>query len=97
LDRAGLTNVTRHAGEASATVHVCYGPAELTVQVDDDGRAAPGQPLVPGVGLIGMRERVTALGGRLTAGPRPEGGFTVLAEIPVTARDRARIPAGDHR
>lgn len=36
-----------------------------------------------GVGLLGMRERVTALGGRLHAGPRPEGGFTVQATLPV--------------
>jgi signal transduction histidine kinase len=38
---------------------------------------------VPGVGLLGMRERVTALGGRLRAEPRPEGGFTVRAELPL--------------
>ena len=38
---------------------------------------------MPGVGLLGMRERVTALGGRLRAEPRSEGGFTVQAELPV--------------
>jgi signal transduction histidine kinase len=38
---------------------------------------------MPGVGLLGMRERVTALGGRLCAEPRSEGGFTVRAELPV--------------
>jgi signal transduction histidine kinase len=53
------------------------------VQVDDDGQATPGTAPVPGVGLTGMRERVTALGGRLRAAPRPEGGFTVRAELPV--------------
>src|SRR5882757_1467558 len=52
-----LTNVTRHAGQASAAVHLCYGPDALTVQVDDNGTAAP-QSAVPGLGLglIGMRE-----------------------------------------
>lgn len=78
-----LTNITRHAGPASASVRIGYEPDGLTVQVDDDGEATPESTPLPGVGLIGMRERVTALGGRLRAGPRPEGGFTVRAELPV--------------
>ncbi len=78
-----LTNITRHAGPASASINVDYGPDELTVRVDDDGQAAPETAPVSGVGLIGMRERVAALGGRLRAEPRPEGGFTVRAELPV--------------
>jgi len=77
-----LTNVTRHAGPASASVRISYGPRSVTVRVDDDG-AGSGHPPVPGYGLIGMRERVTALGGRLHAEPRAGGGFTVLAELPV--------------
>ncbi|HEU5419802.1 MAG TPA: sensor histidine kinase [Streptosporangiaceae bacterium] len=83
-----LTNVTRHAGKASATVRVSYGPAELTVQIDDDGLARPGVPAVPGTGLTGMRERVTALGGELSAGPRAAGGFSVLARLPLAVRER---------
>jgi signal transduction histidine kinase len=78
-----LTNVARHAGPATARVRIAYGPGALTVRVEDDGRAAPGSDPVPGVGLLGMRERVTALGGRLHAGPRGEGGFAVRAELPV--------------
>ncbi|PXY25945.1 two-component sensor histidine kinase [Prauserella coralliicola] len=81
-----LTNVARHAGEATATVTIGYSAHELTVRVDDDGAARPGAAPVPGVGLIGMRERVTALGGRLRAEPRPEGGFTVEAVFPVRER-----------
>jgi len=53
------------------------------IRVEDDGRATPKSAPVPGVGLIGMRERVTALGGRLRAEPRHEGGFRVHAELPV--------------
>ncbi|GIH39547.1 two-component sensor histidine kinase [Microbispora corallina] len=80
-----LTNVARHAGPAaSAAVGVEYGPDVLTVRVHDDGRAAPDGPPVPGVGLTGMRERVAALGGRLSAGPRPGGGFSVEAELPLS-------------
>jgi signal transduction histidine kinase len=80
-----LTNITRHAGPASVSIELGYGPSELTVQVDDDGVAAPDAPPVPGLGLLGMRERVAALGGRLHAAPRPEGGFTVRAELPLPA------------
>ncbi|MFC0864554.1 sensor histidine kinase [Sphaerimonospora cavernae] len=78
-----LTNVSRHAGGAAAAVHIDYADGELVVQVDDDGTADPDKPPVPGTGLLGMRERVTTLGGRLRAEPRPEGGFTVRAELPL--------------
>ena len=80
-----LTNVTRHAGAATASVRIGYRPGTVVLQIDDDGTAAPQSPPVPGVGLLGMRERVTALGGRLRAEPRPEAGFTVYAELPLDA------------
>ncbi|MGW6022241.1 sensor histidine kinase [Streptomyces sp. NPDC055099] len=78
-----LTNTARHGAAASASVRIDYLPDALSIQVDDDGNAKPGTAPVPGVGLLGMRERVTALGGRLRAEPRTEGGFTVRAELPV--------------
>ncbi|MFJ8743777.1 sensor histidine kinase [Embleya sp. NPDC127516] len=78
-----LTNVARHAAAASASVRIDYRPDILAIRVDDDGAATPHSPPQPGVGLLGMRERVTALGGRLRAEPRREGGFTVQAELPV--------------
>jgi signal transduction histidine kinase len=78
-----LTNITRHAAAATASVRIDYRPDALVVEVDDDGKAAPDTAPTPGVGLLGMRERVTALGGRLRAGPRGGGGFTVQAELPV--------------
>ena len=81
-----LTNVTRHAAAATASVRVEYRPDAVFVQVDDDGTATRQSPPTPGVGLLGMRERVTALGGRLRAEARSEGGFTVQAELPL---DRA--------
>jgi signal transduction histidine kinase len=65
------------------SVRLDYRPDGLVVQIDDDGQATPAAAPVPGTGLIGMRERVTALGGRLRAEPRPEGGFTVRAELPA--------------
>jgi signal transduction histidine kinase len=78
-----LTNAARHAGLAKVTVGLDYAPCELTIRVDDDGVARPARQLRPGIGLTGMRERVTALGGTLQAGPRAEGGFSVRAELPL--------------
>ena len=78
-----LTNTARHAAAATASILINYRPDTLAIRVDDDGKAVPGTAPVPGVGLLGMRERVTALGGRLRAEPRSEGGFSVQAEFPV--------------
>lgn len=78
-----LTNITRHAAATSASVHIDYRPDALTVRVDDDGTAAPPCTPMPGVGLLGMRERVSALGGSLRAEPRGQGGFSVQAELPM--------------
>jgi signal transduction histidine kinase len=78
-----LTNIARHAAAATASVRIDYRPDSLAIRVDDDGKATPDNAPTPGVGLLGMRERVTALGGRLRAEPRGEGGFTVQAELPV--------------
>src|SRR5579859_5448389 len=84
-----LTNVSRHAGHASASVHLHYAPATLSIQVDDDGKGAVtpngARPAGPGLGLVGMRERVSALGGQLQAGPQDDGGFRVRAELPAPA------------
>ncbi|MGQ5262540.1 sensor histidine kinase [Micromonospora sp. ZYX-F-536] len=79
-----LTNIARHAAAASASVRIDYRPDTLAIRVDDDGSATPDTAPMPGVGLLGMRERVTALGGRLRAEPRDEGGFSVHAELPVS-------------
>jgi signal transduction histidine kinase len=95
-----LTNVSRHAGgargnTARACVRLGYQADMLTIEIDDDGAgpvrpepaaSEPASPAPgPGLGLVGMRERVSALGGRLHAGPQPGGGFRVRAEIPVRA------------
>jgi signal transduction histidine kinase len=83
-----LTNVSRHAGLAEASVCLQYTPDGLTVQIDDDGGDAPDgnrRPGGTGLGLLGMRERVSVLGGRLHAGPQDGGGFRVRAELPVRA------------
>ncbi|RRR80060.1 sensor histidine kinase [Streptomyces sp. RP5T] len=79
-----LTNTHKHARAAHADVVLDYGASTLRVTVSDDGR--PRAPKGPGTGhgLIGMRERATAIGGTLTAGPQPDGGFRVVAELPLS-------------
>ena len=78
-----LTNVLRHAGKVPTTVGITQSPNGIVIDVHDDGDTA--EPVVPthGHGLAGMRERVTACGGQLTIGPRPEGGFGVRAFLPA--------------
>jgi signal transduction histidine kinase len=76
-----VTNVARHAGTGAARVTIGYDGPALTVEVVDDGRGGPAD--ADGFGLAGMRERVAAFGGGLTAGPRPEGGWRVVARLPV--------------
>ena len=84
-----LTNAGRHAGRARVTVQLHYAPGTLSVEVDNDGQATVSstdtRPSGPGLGLVGMRERVSALGGRLRAGPQDGGGFQVRAELPARA------------
>jgi signal transduction histidine kinase len=74
-----LTNVTRHAQARTATIHLRYDDG-VTVEVTDDGI---GGPAGAGNGITGMRERATALGGTMEAGPGPHRGFRVLAHLPV--------------
>jgi signal transduction histidine kinase len=79
-----LTNVLRHAGAATAAVVLTYTAESVVVEVIDTGRGGAGPVPPPGHGLSGMRERVSALGGTLSAGPRPDGsGWRVRAELPV--------------
>src|SRR3954447_24695690 len=76
-----LTNVLKHAGPAHATVRLAYGSEALVVSIRDNGVDAP-VPTGSGHGLIGIRERVAVVGGEVTAGPCPDGGFEVRARLP---------------
>ena len=77
-----LTNVIKHAGPVATTVSLAYASDHLSVVVANE-RSAVTRRAGNGLGLIGMRERVELVGGRLEAGPRHEGGFQVLAGIPA--------------
>jgi signal transduction histidine kinase len=74
-----MTNVRRHAQAAHALVKIGYDAASVSVHVTDDGG---GSSAPEGSGLVGMRERVGALGGTFRAGSRNGGGFEVFARIP---------------
>lgn len=85
-----LTNTRKHGGpHVGATVRLSYRDDDLDLLVEDDGRGAQRELYEEGGadglghGLIGMRERVGMVGGTLTAGPRPGGGFRVSAVLPL--------------
>jgi signal transduction histidine kinase len=85
-----LTNVLKHAGPGTrARVRLRTDRDRLVIEVTDDGAAATPetyaavQVVAGGHGIVGMRERTLLLGGTLDAGPRPEGGFSVLARLPM--------------
>jgi len=80
-----LTNVIRHARAATARIAITYGRSDVVIQIDDDGHGfdEPGGLATGGNGLLGMRERATALGGELDAGPLAAGGYRVRARLPL--------------
>ncbi|WFB06409.1 sensor histidine kinase [Streptomyces sp. LX-29] len=78
-----LTNVIRHSQARTARVRLRYTRGALELRVEDDGPAASAGPRGGGHGLVGMGERAAALGGTVTTGPRPDGGFRVLARLPL--------------
>jgi len=95
-----LTNVTRHAPGACATLQVTRNEDQITIAVTDDGggREPDAEPASlggrPGLGIAGMRERALLLGGVFSAGPRPGGGFEVVANLPAESRAGSMDSAG---
>jgi signal transduction histidine kinase len=88
-----LTNVSKHAGPTTVEVRLSYQPDRLRVVIDNSSTRDAQHRIATGTvgdngsghGLVGMRERVTALGGTLHAGRRPDGGYRVTATLPLTA------------
>jgi signal transduction histidine kinase len=87
-----LTNVGKHAGDAAARVRLSFGPAALHILVENEGNGRPAPHAAArstparsdaGHGIVGMRERVSAVGGSLDAGPRAAAGFRVSAVLPL--------------
>jgi signal transduction histidine kinase len=98
-----LTNSARHSDGRLATVHLGYGDGALEIEVCDDGPPRPRGTGPPGGGaghgsgngIAGMTERAAALGGTLTAGPRPDGGFEVRARLPLPGEESLSRQEGE--
>jgi two-component system sensor histidine kinase DesK len=87
--REGTTNALRHSGARRVGVRVMAGLTEAVAEVTDDGRGPAGAPSRDGGhGLAGLRERAEALGGEVSAGPAPGGGFRLRVAVP-------RAPSGE--
>ena len=87
----GVSNVAKHADATHVEIHLeapltgaAAGEIKLTVRNDGDARGAASAG--SGLGIVSMRERVESLGGRLTAGPLPGGGFRLCAILPANPR-----------
>lgn len=93
-----LTNASKHASGDTVSVGVDYSPAAVRIIVENDGKGGPGarKPAVDGGGhgILGMRERVSMIGGSLEAGPSLGGAFRVRAMLPLRAGGWASLPAG---
>ncbi|MFG2985903.1 sensor histidine kinase [Streptomyces sp. NPDC048258] len=102
IAQEALTNTRKYAGAARASVQLTYGQERVTVEVRDDGGGTPPQegasaPGSGGYGLIGMRERVALHGGTLTVGPQADGGFAVVADLPLTTDESAEAAVQHER
>jgi signal transduction histidine kinase len=79
-----LTNVARHASAGAVSVRLRQAEGCVSLAIEDDGRGLDGSP-EPHLGLLGMRERVHALGGSLAVSAQPGRGFRIEATLPATA------------
>jgi signal transduction histidine kinase len=76
-----LTNALKH-GTGTAELVLTYGASAVVLEIRNPVRGGAPSSAMGGHGLVGMRERVAALGGRFTSGPQPDGSYAVRAEIP---------------
>jgi signal transduction histidine kinase len=77
----GLTNVRKHAKASAVEIKLVYEPEQVKLTITDNGVGQRGEES-EGFGLLGLRERVSLVGGTLEAGDEPEGGFRLHAVIP---------------
>jgi signal transduction histidine kinase len=82
ITQEALTNVRKHSAAGRASVVLRYSEAAVELAVENDGVASTNGHR-GGHGLVGMRERVAVFGGSLEAGPLPDGGFRVVARLPL--------------
>jgi two-component system sensor histidine kinase DesK len=80
--REGITNVVKHSQAKHCVLRLTRKDANATLDIEDDGRGS-GQLDGDGIGLIGLRERVTLAGGKMEVGGRPEGGMRLFVSLPA--------------
>ncbi len=85
IAQEGMTNVGKHSGASHVELRVTRTGSEVELAMRDDGRGADLKAATPGLGLIGMRERVEMLGGQLRIDSAPSKGFAVHARLPASA------------
>ena len=84
--REATTNVIRHSAARHCRIRIAVADAEATLAVTDDGRAdgsGDSDGDGDGSGLRGLAERAAAAGGRMEAGPRPDGGYELQLRVPL--------------
>jgi signal transduction histidine kinase len=90
-----LTNVIRHSGQTTSSILLTRNEQELTLEIDNDaGKEGFRDGIGLGQGILGMQERAKALGGFVEAGPLPDGGFRVIARLPLNGRLSTTTGAG---
>lgn len=85
LVQEALTNITRHAAARNVLIGLTRHEGQLVIVVNDDGVGVPAAIHAPGLGLVGMRERVEALGGSIHIESAVQQGFCIKAVMPVAA------------
>jgi signal transduction histidine kinase len=89
IAQESVTNVARHAHHATTIdIQVVADDNQVSLNVHDDGRTSPGSRNSTGYGIVGMTERAVLLGGSLSAGPDPRGGWVVRATLPLAGAPR---------
>lgn len=83
IAQEGLTNAARHANAQRVWIDLQNIGGEVTLRIEDDGRGA--DPILPGVGLTGMSERLAKLEGSLSMDRSPHGGLRLTARLPYSA------------
>ncbi len=83
ITQEGIANSLRHSGASSCAVRIRYEADAVVIAVEDEGLGSPGATPGSSLGLVGVRERVGLLGGRVDVGPRPRGGWRLEVAIPA--------------
>jgi len=83
LVQESLTNVVKHAGASRVEVGVRQEGGKIEIGVRDDGEGFEPEASTPGRGLLGMRERIELLGGRIAVTSTPDGGTEISATVPL--------------